>query len=149
MGWHIVANESGEAIKSKKVYYPVGSDDGEVMYRRSGKLNFECHFKHDAVGMDQAWKITYALRKRKDDEGNQKYTHNFNIHAPDRKVPRRAHKLDDVMIVVKSAIFKGRNTTGSLDFNSFKRKMAEIVNKDFADTVANEFVAKIKEAVAG
>lgn len=72
-----------------------------------------------------------------------------NIHAPDRKVPRRAHKLDDVMIVVKNAIFKGRNTTGSLDFNSFKRKMTEIVNKDFADNVANEFVSKIKEAVAG
>jgi hypothetical protein len=27
--------------------------------------------------------------------------------------------------------------------------MTEIVNKDFADSVANEFVAKIKEAVAG
>jgi len=27
--------------------------------------------------------------------------------------------------------------------------MTEIVNKGFADAVANEFVAKIKEAVAG
>jgi hypothetical protein len=149
MGWHIIVNESGEAIKSKKVYYPVKDEAGEINYRRSGKLNFECYFKHDAVGMDQAWKITYALRKRKDNEGNYKYTHNFNIHAPDRKVPRRAHKLDDVMIVVKNAIFNGRNTTGSLNFNGFKRKLAEIVSKDFADNVANEFVSKIKEAVAG
>lgn len=149
MAWNIVANESGESIESKKVYYPVKDEAGEVKYRRNGKLNLECHFKHDAVGMDQAWKITYALRKRKNNEGEYKYTHNFNIHAPDRKVPRRAHKLDDVMIVVKNAIFNGKNTTGSLDFNSFKRKMTEIVNKDFADSVANEFVAKIKEAVAG
>jgi hypothetical protein len=149
MGWHIVENESGETVQSKKVYYPVKDEAGETMYRRSGKLNFECYFKHDAVGMDQAWKITYALRKRKNNEGEYKYTHNFNIHAPDRKVPRRAHKLDDVMIVVKNAIFNGRNTTGSLNLNSFKRKMTEIVNKDFADSVANEFVAKIKEAVAG
>lgn len=149
MAWHIVANESGETIESKKAYYPVSGEDGEVKYRRNGKLNFECRFKHDDVGVDQTWKITYALRKRKDDEGNYKYTHNFNIHAPDRRVPRRAHRLDDVMIVVKSAVFKGKNTTGSLDYNSFKRNMTEIVNKDFADAVAKDFVDKIKEAVAG
>jgi len=144
MAWHIIKSDSGENIERKVRYYPVESDDGTVQVRRQGKLSLECNFKHEKS--NQVWRIVYCLRKKKDENGNYKHVNVFNIHAPDKMVPRREHKLDSVMKVVKNAAFSDRkNTTGGIAFSVFKIRLSEIVGKDFSDYIAGEFAKRIKE----
>lgn len=144
MVWHVVKTGSGEIFERKIRYYPVEQQDGTVQVRRQGRLNIECNFKHEKS--NQIWKVTYCLRKRKDENGNYKYFNVFNIHAPDIKVPRRDHKLDTVMKVVKNACFHDRkNTTGGVAFSTFKSRLTEVAGKEFSDYLSKEFANKIKE----
>lgn len=144
MFWHIVKTSNGDNFEKKINYYPVEQADGTVQVRRQGKFSLECHFKHEKS--DQIWKITYNIRKRKDENGIYKYTSIFNIQAPDIMVPRRQHKLDDVMKVVKNCCFHDRkNSTGGISFSTFKVRLAEVTNKEFSDYLSKEFANRIKE----
>lgn len=143
MSWNIVKTASGENIERKVRCYPVESEDGTVQLRNQGWF-LECNFKHDKS--DQVWKITYCIRKRKNENGERKHVNVFNIHAPDKMVPRNYHKLDTVMKVVKSTAFHDRrNTTGGVSFSTFKIRLAEVTGKEFSEFVAKEFANKIKE----
>jgi hypothetical protein len=144
MVWHIIQTASGENIERKVRYYPVETEDGNVQVRRQGRLSLECNFKHEKS--DQIWKITYCLRKKKNENGERKYVNVFNIHAPDKMVPRNYHKLDTVMKVVKNTAFHDRkNTTGGVSFSTFKCRLSEVAGKEFAEFVAKEFADRIKQ----
>lgn len=144
MVWHIVKTGSGENFERKIRYYPVEQPDGSVQIRRQGRFSLECHFKHEKS--NQLWKVVYTLRKRKDENGVYKYVNVFNIHAPDIEVPRRDHKLDTVMKVVKNSCFHDRkNTTGGIAFSTFKIRLAEVAGKEFSEYLSKEFASRIKE----
>jgi hypothetical protein len=113
-----------------------------VQREGKGKLNLEMSFTHDKGG--GVWTIKYKLRKR---EG--KYTNLFNIYAPNRQTPRREHRLDTVMLVIKNCAFHDRhNTTGYIGFKTFKLRLSEVVGMENANRVAFMFADRIKEEVS-
>lgn len=110
-----------------------------------GKLNLSMTFSHSNPTMvaGGVWTIKYKLRRR---EG--KLTNLFSISAPDRVSPRREHRLDTVMNVVKFAAFHDRkNTTGLIGFKTFKVRLAEVVGADNANKVAAMFAERIKSEI--
>lgn len=106
-----------------------------------GKLNLEMCFNHSKGG--GTWRIKYRLRKRQG-----KLTNLFNIYAPDRQHPRREHKLDTVMLVIRNCAFSDRySSTGNVDFKTFKRRLAEVVGVEESNRVGLMFAERIKQAI--
>lgn len=109
-----------------------------VKLDKKGKLALTMTFKHSNGG--GSWTINYRLRKR---EG--KFANLFNIVAPDIYYPRRDHKLDTVMNVIRFAAFSDRyHTTGNVDLKTFKRRLSEVIGVEESNRVANMFVETIK-----
>lgn len=116
---------------------------GEIVQKEGrGKLNLEMRFNHSKGG--GVWTIKYRLRKRQG-----KLSNLFNIYAPDKQHPRREHRLDTVMLVIKRAAFSDRyNTTGNVDFKTFKRRLSEVVGVEESNRVGLMFAERIKEAIS-
>lgn len=106
-----------------------------------GKLNLKMTFTHSKGGGE--WTINYRLRRR---EGKLKNL--FSVIAPDRLYPRREHRLDTVMIVIKNCAFHDRsNSTGLVGFKTFNCRLREVVGADEANRICKMFADRIKAEI--
>jgi hypothetical protein len=115
----------------------------DIVKSEKGRLNLSMQFYHSKGG--GIWRIKYRLGKRGD-----KLVNLFNIFAPDRLHPRREHKLDTVMLVIKHAAFHDRhNSTGNVGFKTFKCRLREVIGADQANVIAQMFADRIKKEFTG